>query len=181
MSLIDRIDQRLFDLVHRHNLVYNTCWEDPRLDRVALNLGPDDTVLVVTSAGCNVLDYALTAPRHVYAVDLNPRQNALLELQLAGIRRLDYERFFAFFGSGYLPDARAVYREALRPDLTWWSKRYWDRWIGFFGNPQRSFFFRGAAGAVARAVNPYINVVIGARAYRGAARRAHAGAAAGDL
>ena len=137
MSLIDRIDQRLFDLVHRHNLVYNTCWEDPRLDRVALNLGPDDTVLVVTSAGCNVLDYALTAPRHVYAVDLNPRQNALLELQLAGIRRLDYERFFAFFGSGYLPDARAV--------------------------------------------NLYINVVIGARAYRGAARRAHAGAAAGDL
>lgn len=164
MSLIDCVDQRLFDLVHRHNLVYNTCWEDPRLDRVALDLGPDDTLLVVTSAGCNVLDYALTAPRRIHAVDLNPRQNALLELKLAGIRRLEFEQFFTLFGRGHLPDARAVYLEVLRPQLTPWSQRYWDRWIGFFDNPRRSFFFRGAAGAVARAVNLYINSVIGARA-----------------
>ena len=106
MSLNDWFDRRLFELVHGHNLVYNTCWEDPRLDRVALELGPDDTLLVVTSAGCNVLDYALTGPRHIHAVDLNPRQNALLELKLAGIRRLDFNRFFGMFGRGYLPEAR---------------------------------------------------------------------------
>ena len=87
VSLNDWFDRRLFELVHRHNLVYNTCWEDPRLDRVALDLGPDDTLLVVTSAGCNVLDYALTGPRRIHAVDMNPRQNALLELKLAAITR----------------------------------------------------------------------------------------------
>ena len=54
------IGSRVFQMVHMRNLVYNTCWEDPRLDRVALELGPDENVLVITSAGCNALDYALT-------------------------------------------------------------------------------------------------------------------------
>ena len=140
MSLIDRIDQRLFDLVRRHNLVYNTCWEDPRLDRVALDLGPDDTVLVVRSAGCNVLDYALTAPRHVYAVDLNPRQNALLELKLAGIRRLDYKRFFALFGRGHLPDARAHIEALLdAPTLERQREIYEQRVRGRFWSPPVRF------------------------------------------
>ena len=163
VSLNDWFDRRLFEIVHRHNLVYNTCWEDPRLDRVALDPGSDDTLLVVTSAGCNVLDYALTGPRRIYAVDLNPRQNALLELKLAGIRRLDFDRFFGLFGRGCLPEAREAYRDVLRADLGAWSRRYWDRWIGFFSNPRRPFFFRGTSGLVARAVNVYINRVIGVR------------------
>ena len=33
-----------FNMVHRHNLVYNTCWEDPRLDRGRPEPRPDDTV-----------------------------------------------------------------------------------------------------------------------------------------
>ena len=61
----------MFNMVHGRNLVYNTCWEDPRLDRVALELGPNDNVLVITSAGCNALDYALDAPNSVHAVDMN--------------------------------------------------------------------------------------------------------------
>ena len=163
VSLNDWFDRRLFEIVHRHNLVYNTCWEDPRLDRVALDPGSDDTLLVVTSAGCNVLDYALTGPRRIYAVDLNPRQNALLELKLAGIRRLDFDRFFGLFGRGCLPEAREAYRDVLRADLGAWSRRYWDRWIGFFSNPRRPFFFRGTSGLFARAVNVYVDRVIGVR------------------
>ena len=62
MALVDWLNVRMFNLVHRNNLVYNTCWEDPRLDRVALDLGPEDSVVVITSAGCNALDYALTGP-----------------------------------------------------------------------------------------------------------------------
>lgn len=36
--------------------------EDPAVDRQVLENGSDDTMLVITSAGCNVLDYALSAP-----------------------------------------------------------------------------------------------------------------------
>ncbi len=111
MAVADWLNMRMFNLVHRNNLVYNTCWEDPRLDRVALDLGPTDNVMVITSAGCNALDYALAEPNHVYAVDMNPRQNALLELKLAGIRHLEFEDFFQMFGAGRLSDAVDIYQQ----------------------------------------------------------------------
>ena len=53
------LKQKWFSKVHQSNLVYNTCWEDPRLDREALALSEDDRIMVITSAGCNALDYAL--------------------------------------------------------------------------------------------------------------------------
>ena len=162
MSVVDWISGRVFNLVHRNNLVYNTCWEDPRLDRVALQLGPDDNVLVITSAGCNSLDYALCGPKHVYAVDMNPRQNALLELKLAGIRNLDYETFFEMFGRGKLPDVRRVYEQKLRGELSQWSQNWWDRWIKFFDG-RRSFYFRGASGTFARMLNLYVDRIIKVR------------------
>src|SRR5262245_11303043 len=105
-----------FQLVYRTNLVYNQCWEDPARDQEALALGPDDRVLAITSAGCNVLDYALRGAR-VLAVDANPRQNHLLELKLAGIRTLPFEDFFALFGDGGTPRAREMYA-ALREHLS---------------------------------------------------------------
>ena len=55
----EKINTRIFKAVHSRNLVYNASWEDPALDRQALQLGPDDRVLVITSAGCNALDYLL--------------------------------------------------------------------------------------------------------------------------
>lgn len=163
MSAMDWFSGRVFNFVHGNNLVYNTCWEDPRLDRVALGLRPTDTIVVITSAGCNALDYVLTGPQHVHAVDMNPRQNALLELKLAGIRHLEFQDFFRMFGEGYLPRVRSVYQEKLRPSLTDWSQEYWDRWIKFFANPRKSFFFRGTSGAFARMINLYVNHVIRVR------------------
>ena len=160
MPLLDWLSGRMFTLVHRHQLVYNTCWEDPRLDREALQLRPEDAVLVITSAGCNALDYALAGAGQVVAVDINPRQNALLELKLAGIRSLQFEDFFAMFGSGRLDRAGKVYADKLRPLLSPWSQAYWDRRIEFFepGN-LRSFYFRGTSGVFALLVNFYLDHV----------------------
>jgi len=164
MSVVQWANSRMFNLVHGRNLVYNTCWEDPRLDRAALKLGPDDTVLVITSAGCNALDYALTGPKHVYAVDMNPRQNALLELKLAGIRNLDFDPFFSMFGEGRLDNVRDVYRDKLRASLSPWSRSYWDRFIKFFAPTQRRpFYFRGTSGAFAKMINVYIDRVVKVR------------------
>lgn len=154
---------RLFNLVHGRNLVYNTCWEDPRLDREALELSGGDRVLMITSAGCNALDYVLDGPERIDAVDVNPRQNALLELKIAGIRHLEFEDFFAMFGGGRLPRARSVYEDRLRPALSDWSRRYWDRWIVFFDNPRRSFYYRGASGMFAQLVKIYIDRVLKVR------------------
>ena len=163
MAIMDWLSGRVFNMVHGNNLVYNTCWEDPRLDRVALQLGAEDEVVVITSAGCNTLDYALTGPRWVHAVDMNPRQNALLELKIAGIRHLEFEDFFAMFGQGRLLSARSVYESRLRGALSEWSRRYWDRWIKFFDNPRRTFYYRGTSGAFARFIKVYSDRIIKVR------------------
>jgi S-adenosylmethionine-diacylglycerol 3-amino-3-carboxypropyl transferase len=164
MSVGDWVSRRVFNFVHGHNLVYNTCWEDPRLDRRALEFDPDDEVLVITSAGCNALDYALAGPRRIYAVDMNPRQNALLELKLAGIRQLEFEDFFAMFGAGRWPRVRDFYGETLRDSLSPWAQNYWDRRIRFFDNKRRSFYYRGTAGSFARLVNVYVDRICRVRA-----------------
>jgi S-adenosylmethionine-diacylglycerol 3-amino-3-carboxypropyl transferase len=159
MSVQNWVSGRVFSFVHGNNLVYNTCWEDPRLDRQALELTTEDRVVVITSAGCNALDYALAGPAHVNAVDMNPRQNALLELKIAGIRQLEFEDFFQFFGLGYHPHAASIYRSAMRPELSYWAQTYWDRWIKFFDSPKRTFYYRGTSGAFARMIRNYIDRV----------------------
>jgi S-adenosylmethionine-diacylglycerol 3-amino-3-carboxypropyl transferase len=166
MGLGDWLGGRCFEAVHRYQLVYNACWEDPRIDRQALDLSADDVLLVITSAGCNVLDYLLREPLHIHAVDMNPRQNALFELRRAAIRALDYATFFEMFGRGRLPRHGEVYRDVLRDHLPDFARRYWDRWIGFFsgrGPYRRSFYFHGTTGGLARAINVYIDWIVRVR------------------
>ncbi|TWT59838.1 DUF3419 family protein [Rubinisphaera italica] len=155
----DRLSKTWFNLVHQNNLVYNTCWEDPRLDHVALELGPDDVVMVITSAGCNAIDYVLKEPKHVHAVDVNPRQNALLELKLAAIRELDYDQFFQMFGRGRLSGYKKIYKDKLRKHLTHASVSYWDKRTKMFsGNGRRpSFYFYATSGMFAWLINIYVN------------------------
>ena len=157
---LDWVSQQLFSQVHGRNLVYNTCWEDPRLDRQALELTSDHELMVITSAGCNALDYALDEPRHIYAVDVNPRQNALLELKKAAIRALDYDEFFAMFGEGQLPDAEQTYQQRLRPLLPLHAQLFWDKKMRYFegGRFLSTFYYHGTSGVFARLMNVYINM-----------------------
>ncbi|HCP39587.1 MAG TPA: DUF3419 domain-containing protein, partial [Verrucomicrobiales bacterium] len=71
------MNQKWFRGIHGSQLVYNTCWEDPRMDRRWMKLDASSRVLMITSAGCNALDYLLDDPKKVVCVDLNYRQNAL--------------------------------------------------------------------------------------------------------
>lgn len=159
MFKIDRLLDLGFHSIHQNNLVYVTCWEDPRLDRIAMKLSSDDTVLVLTSGGCNALDYALDAPEHVYAVDVNPRQNALLELKIAGIKELDHHTFFQLFGEGHLSNFKEVYQQ-LRDHLSPFSQQYWDKnGVRYFAS-KSSFFFNGTTGSFARLINFYIDYLV---------------------
>ncbi|MEZ5940441.1 MAG: BtaA family protein [Planctomycetaceae bacterium] len=156
---LGRLSRAAFNLVHGRNLVYNQCWEDPRLDRQALQLSSSDNLVVITSAGCNALDYVLAGTGHVYAVDMNFRQNAVLELKKSGIRNLDHPTFFKLFGEGHLPEWKEVYPAKLRNDLPSDAQKFWDRYGKFFiGTRSRpSYYFRGTSGLFAWIVNGYIN------------------------
>ncbi len=156
-GLRHRLHQAGFNALYRRSLIYNQCWEDPALDRVALDLGPDSEVMVITSAGCNALDYLLCEPKAVHAVDANPRQNALLELKVAGIRGLVWDDFFQVFGLGRHPDMEALYHADLRHHLSEESAAYWDRNLDWWkrGPVRRGLYDHGLSGVFARAFVAY--------------------------
>ncbi|TAE49008.1 MAG: DUF3419 family protein, partial [Cytophagales bacterium] len=59
---LNQLRDKIFQNIHSNNLIYNTCWEDPRCDREMLQFKNDSKVVMITSAGCNALDYLLDSP-----------------------------------------------------------------------------------------------------------------------
>jgi S-adenosylmethionine-diacylglycerol 3-amino-3-carboxypropyl transferase len=121
-----RVHDRLFNAVHGNRLIYNTCWEDPRLDRELLGFDSDSRVVMITSAGCNALDYLLDDPAHVHCVDMNFRQNAVLELKRP-LRRGEngFKDLFALFGAGAHPRFKDILA-SVDADLPCPAKEYWQ-------------------------------------------------------
>ena len=147
----------LFRTVHGRSLIYNTSWEDPRIDRQLLGLNADSRVVMLTSAGCNALDYLLDSPAEIHAVDVNPRQNALLQLKLALIERGDFEDLFAMFGTGSHAAFRDIYAQ-VRMRLTPEARTFWDSKIVYFSqdSKKQSFYYYGTSGIIAWLLSRYL-------------------------
>lgn len=166
MGLAHKISERVFSRIHGNNLVYNTCWEDPRCDRNLLNMNDQSKVLMLTSAGCNALDYLLDNPAEVHCVDLNPRQNALLQLKMALFKSGSHAALFDFFGTGAAPGARVLFQDVIEPNLSDpYARRYWRRNLRYFKGKglRRSFYWHGSSGAVAWLVRNWLQSQPGAR------------------
>jgi S-adenosylmethionine-diacylglycerol 3-amino-3-carboxypropyl transferase len=150
---LEILKQRFFSSIHGGNLVYNACWEDPRLDRELMGYNGTSHIVCITSAGCNVLDYLLDDPAAIYSVDVNPRQNALLELKKSIFKKGTYEDLWALFGQGASPHYQEIYAK-VRDELCEWSQNYWDKHIRFFdpGKGAKTFYYHGSAGIAAWAL-----------------------------
>jgi len=155
-----RIHQATFNALYQRTLLYNQCWEDPAVDRLALDLDADSEIVMITSAGCNALDYLLyqDGPRRIHCVDANPRQTALLELKLAGIRKLSWDDFFSLFGLGRHPDIKKIYKRVLRSEISEESQAIWDKNLNWWkpGPVRRGFYDHGLSGIFARGAIAYI-------------------------
>jgi S-adenosylmethionine-diacylglycerol 3-amino-3-carboxypropyl transferase len=149
-KLLTSAQDAIFKQIHSSRLIYNACWEDPRLDRRLLKLDGSSRVVMITSAGCNALDYLLDSPTRIYAIDVNPRQNALLQLKLNLIRHREFDDLFALFGQGYHWKHKKLYAP-LRPHLPTYARDFWDDNIDYFDPTagKKSFYFYGTSGNVA--------------------------------
>ena len=134
----------MFALIGRQ-IIYNVAWEDPRIDAELLDIHSDDVMLMLTTGGCNVLDMLLEGPKKIVAADLNPRQNALLELKVVAIQHLEYEQFFQLFAKSNHALFRELYTTRLRPHLSAPAVEFWDANDSFF----KSVFWSGASGFAA--------------------------------
>ena len=109
----------------KHEYIYAFTWEDSRVDQRLLKLGSEDVVLAITSAGDNILSYALSSPARIHAVDLNPNQNHLLELKVASYQALPYADFWKLFGTGHHPNFRSLLISRLSPHMSSRAFQYW--------------------------------------------------------
>lgn len=158
MHTINYLRDWAFYKIHTGNLVYNTCWEDPRCDRELLELDADSEVVMITSAGCNALDYLLDGPANIHCVDVNPRQNALLHLKLAVFEQAGFDDLFQLFGRGAHNEIQALYREQLREVLPYFARQYWDRSLHFFEGKglRKSFYHYSTSGTLAWMTSQYL-------------------------
>ena len=129
--------------------IYAFNWEDPRVDQEILQISPDDTLLCITSAGDNVLDYlARSNPCRIHAVDLNPNQNHLLELKCAAFQALDSETCWKLFGEGSLPTFRRTLLQDLSPHLSSETCQYWIRNSNVFSGHRGLYDTGGSRHAI---------------------------------
>jgi S-adenosylmethionine-diacylglycerol 3-amino-3-carboxypropyl transferase len=136
--------ERLFTLWFR-GFVYNQIWEDPRVDAEALRIGPESSLLTISSGGCNVLNYLVHKPKRIVAIDLNSNHMCLTRLKLAAVQHLpDYDSFYKFFGFGRHDDNIANYRRYIRGHLDPQTRSYWEStdWPGRTIGPKRIGYFK---------------------------------------
>ncbi len=151
-------DRSLMERIVFHGIVFNMSWEDPEMDRRALRVGPGDTVVSISSAGCNPLNFLCQNPDKLITIDGNPAQNAMVELKLAGIKTLDHATFFDIFAARGPSVVSKVYRSRLRPNLSPRSRAFWDRNLWMAHRGLYDFGKMGIAARIVRFILPLIGI-----------------------
>ncbi|EOD49122.1 putative betaine lipid synthase protein [Neofusicoccum parvum UCRNP2] len=105
--------------------IYAFTWEDSRVDARLLQVKSSDVILAITSAGDNILSFALEKPKRIHAVDLNPAQNHLLELKVAAFTALGYADVWKLFGEGKHESFRSLLITKLSPHLSSLAFQFW--------------------------------------------------------
>ncbi len=111
--------------VQLSELIFTMSWEDPESDRKALQISPGDSLITITSGGCNTLSFLLHDPGKVYAVDINPKQSYLLDIKICAMRNLDYETYLEFLGIRPSNVRREIF-ESIKRDLGPDSLAFWN-------------------------------------------------------
>ena len=106
-------------------LLFTQNWEDPELDRRALNIQTGEKLMTITSGGCNTLGFLLQDPESIFAVDINPSQKWVMELKMAIIRHFEQEEMLQFFGLKEDAERLEKYLQ-IRPDLSAEAQIFWD-------------------------------------------------------
>jgi len=136
----------IMEAIKEKKVIYNISWEDPRVDHQVLKCGPEDVVLTISSAGCNVLDYMIEGPGEMVAVDFNQAQLAVLELKILCIKYLEWEQFWQIWSrSNYL-----LFNEVwpkLRKQASKRCQEFWDENGDLIRD---NFMFAGTSGLMAK-------------------------------
>lgn len=135
---------------------YSLVWESSTTLYAGLDIGPGDTVLVISSAGCNALNALLKNPREVVAIDLNPVQNQLLALKRHVILHHEHRVLRGLMGLDGPAAVRAAWHQ-LETTLPAAPKPYWS---AFFDAHPRGLLTAGRLEAYVTGFYPTLDPLI---------------------
>jgi len=105
---------------------YSQCWEDVDILLESLEINNADTVLSVTSGGCNTFAIMAQNPAKVFTIDSNNTQTYLFELKQAAIQQLPQKEVLEFLG--YTRSSRRVeFFNTIENTLSLKAKNYWTQ------------------------------------------------------
>lgn len=117
--MIKQSDKKFFS-----RLSYSFGNEDWRVERQALKIQPEDTVVCVTASGDRPLDLLLDECKELISVDLNPIQNYLCKLKATAMRHFNYDDYLSVLGAKE-DKFRSEKIDRLLPLLTLEEKNFW--------------------------------------------------------
>jgi S-adenosylmethionine-diacylglycerol 3-amino-3-carboxypropyl transferase len=147
------------DQVELFNLIFTLNWEDPEMDRLALKILPGETVMTITSGGCNTMSLLLQDPSIIYTVDINPCQSYVIELKIAAMKHLGYSEFTEFTGLRPSDERTNMYRR-LRRSLTQQAASFWDSKLSII---EKGFLINGRYEKFVKLVGKFIRMIEGNR------------------
>lgn len=109
-----------------NRLNYSLGNEDWHVEEQALNVKSNDRVICVTASGDRPLHLLMTPCSEVISVDMNHIQNFLLELKMAALYCLDYEKYLAFLGCNEATDRLAIFN-SFKSHLSSESLAFWSK------------------------------------------------------
>ena len=111
---------------NKESILFSACQEDSRSELAAFGSLANKRVFAVTAGGGRVLNLLADRPRSITAVDLNPAQNALLELKISAVKNLSHGEYLRFLGVREASDRLAIYERSLRGDVSSGARRFFD-------------------------------------------------------
>lgn len=111
--------------VELYKLVFTMNWEDPQSDLEALQIKPGETLMTITSGGCNTIGFLLQDPKEVFSVDINPSQSHVLALKIAAMKCFSYEEFIGFSGLVHSKNRKKQF-ESVKAFLNKDSVDFWE-------------------------------------------------------
>ncbi len=102
--------------------------EDALTEHRAMNLGPSDKLLCITSGGEVPLNLLAVDGVSITSVDVSPNQSALARLKLAAILKLEPQEAAGFLGYMQMsPDKRQSLYKSLSDGLSEFDRGFWGK------------------------------------------------------
>lgn len=136
----------IFNNIFLNQLIFNTNWEDPEIDRKILKLNSNSKVLTITSAGSNAIEYILDNPKSIDAVDINIAQNSLTVFKKSLYQINDYQALKDIFINGNCNCINDILNQELPLKKNYFN--YLKNHIIYFKN-KKSFYYYGLTGKAA--------------------------------